>query len=289
VKRRSNAPRKYHQLDLNDQSLMQTIALMYGLPSHYRIRSKDHQFLCHTDHLHRRKDTEQWVQRRARNKHVFAHHFHDPTSCTSSSSSSTSASCFIHSSLAAPRMTEDSWLCDVQLAALLPLFTDPLLNDLSILVHIHPMATTLFMDSIKEKRLRRLRENNIENKYTLCPISGNGHWRLIIIDGVHHVIYLFDSLGASFHTSEESTLRKCFETYSVETVVHETFQVDGYNCGIWIVLFAKVFIQWALDSESTDSTSRSIFIWTTVLASLYSINAIKDLRRECVELFNKKA
>ena len=117
------------------------------------------------------------------------------------------------------------------------------------------------------------RENAMAKEKILIPVCQNAHWFLIVLDLKNYQLHSFDALG-SMESKHDETLEKLrhirdnyfyplFESegksvpnISLNVWLPPTIpeQKDGYNCGVWLLAFAKAifFERENFDFQSED-------------------------------------
>jgi hypothetical protein len=208
---------------------MEQLALVYDRPSSDRVMDIDHLFLCATDY--NRKDPEEWRRRT-----------HPPNARLFISSNDSSNEL---SSKKEKVVSATSWLDDLQIANLLHiLLHQPSVHcDKSLVCdYFYPMASTLFFCILQSGSSERLKRVQAEQMILFCCIGGNGHWRLVILDGLKSHAVLFDSFGVAFAAAEVSMLRKTFTGYRIIDL-KTAIQTDSYNCGVWCLYLAQQYLK----------------------------------------------
>lgn len=86
---------------------------------------------------------------------------------------------------------------------------------------------------------------------TIIPWQSGSHWRCVVLVNIKGKgrVWIFDPLGAGRVPKDMSNfMKKLFRqhwpTWLVTTISVRRLQQDGYNCGIWIIYFATMFVEW---------------------------------------------
>ena len=109
---------------------------------------------------------------------------------------------------------------------------------------VYPMTDQMF-----EQMLQRadpsslLMHAKVGGGITLAFVNpNNNHWQLIVLDGLHKRVTLFDPLGAPLPSSLSRAIVD-FVGSAYEVVDTQTcFQAESWNCGVWAVYAALKYV-----------------------------------------------
>ena len=155
------------------------------------------------------------------------------------------------------------WLSDVHIANVIFLL---LYGQLPIpLEHrdlfqcVYPLTDQLF-----EHMLYRpdpgslLMHAKVDRGVTLAFVNPNSnHWRLIILDGLHQQVTLFDPLGVSLPASLSSAVREFVGSDYRMIDLQSSVQAEGWNCGIWALYIAAKYVSAVVECLSMSGSNAS--------------------------------
>jgi hypothetical protein len=89
---------------------------------------------------------------------------------------------------------------------------------------------------------------------TLAFVNPNSsHWRLIIIDGLHRQVILFDPLGVSLPPVLSRAIREFVGPEYRVTDMQSCLQAEGWNCGIWALYVASKYVNAVVERLNSNS------------------------------------
>ncbi len=153
------------------------------------------------------------------------------------------------------------WLSDIHIANLMFLL---LYGQLPIPVELRDVFQCIYpmTDQLLEQMLRRadpgslLMHAKVGHGVTLVFINpNNNHWRLVVLDGVHRRVILFDPMGTPLPSSLRGSICEFlgpeFEVIDTQTCL----QAEGWNCGIWTLHIASKYVTATVEHLSGLSSS----------------------------------
>ena len=163
-----------------------------------------------------------------------------------------------------PVWDDREWLSDVHIANVIFLL---LHGQLAIpLEHrdlfqcVYPLTDQLFEHMLyRSDPGSLLMHAKVDRGITLAFVNPNSnHWRLVILDGLHQQVLLFDPLGVSLPASLSRAIREFVGSDYRMTDVQRCVQAEGWNCGIWALYIASKYVNAVVEGLSgNDSASSS--------------------------------
>ena len=143
---------------------------------------------------------------------------------------------------------EREWLSDVHIANLMFLL---LCRQIVLPVELRDLFQCVYpmTDQMFEQMLQRADTNSllmhakVGGGITLAFVNpNNNHWKLIVFDGLHKRVTLFDPLGAPLPYSLSRAIADFVgSTYQVVDT-QACLQAESWNCGVWAVYVALKYV-----------------------------------------------
>ena len=161
------------------------------------------------------------------------------------------------------------WLSDVHIANVIFLLLHgqlPIpLEHRDLFQCVYPLT-----DQLLEHMLYRfdpgslLMHTKADRGITLVFVNPNSnHWRLVILDGLHRQVILFDPLGVSLPASLSTAVREFVGLDFRVMDMQCCLQAAGWNCGVWALYIASKYV-----SAVVERVSRSDPVSSTASAQL---------------------
>ena len=155
------------------------------------------------------------------------------------------------------------WLSDVHIVNVMYLLLHGQIavpvEHLDLIQCVYPLT-----DQLIEQMLCRpdpgslLLHATVDRGITLVFVNPNSsHWRLIILDGLHQQVILFDPLGVSLPTSLSRAIRDFVGAEYRITDMLSCVQAEGWNCGIWTLHVASMYVRTVMERLS-DGRDRAL-------------------------------
>ena len=91
----------------------------------------------------------------------------------------------------------------------------------------------------------------VDRGITLAFVNPNSnHWRLVVFDGLHQQVVMFDPLGVSFPALLSRAIRDFVGPAYRVTDIQTCLQAEGWNCGIWALYAASRYVSAVCDRLS---------------------------------------
>ena len=98
----------------------------------------------------------------------------------------------------------------------------------------------------------------VDRGITLAFINPNSnHWRLVILNGLHQQVLLFDPLGVPLPTLLTRAIREFVGGEYQMMDVQSCLQAEGWNCGVWALYVASKYVNAVVERLSNCSISSS--------------------------------
>ncbi len=167
-----------------------------------------------------------------------------PRSGSSTSSADSATTVAVASALGARE-----WLSDVHIANLMFLLLHgqlalPLeMRDL--FQCIYPMTDELFVQMLgRSDSGTLLTHAKTGGGVTFAFINpNNNHWRLVVLDGMHREVVLFDPLGTAFPQAVMDAISTCMGSAFHMLDLRSCLQAEGWNCGVWVLFIASRYVR----------------------------------------------
>ncbi len=143
---------------------------------------------------------------------------------------------------------EREWLSDVHIANLMFLL---LCRQLVLPVELRDLFQCVYpmTDQMFEQMLQRadpsslLMHAKVGGGITLAFVNpNNNHWRLIVLDGLHQRVTLFDPLGAPLPYSLSRAIVDFVGSAYQVVDTQASLQAESWNCGVWAVYAALKYV-----------------------------------------------
>ena len=168
----------------------------------------------------------------------------DATSTPPSSGSSSPSSLSEHSTTV---LGDREWLSDVHIANLMfVLLHGQLVLPLEmrdLFQYVYPITDQLLVQMLQRNEPGSLLMHaKTGGGVTLMFANpSNNHWRLIVLDGVHHQVVMFDPLGARLPSTVVDAIRAFVPSYPIVDVM-ACLQAENWNCGVWALFMASRYV-----------------------------------------------
>ena len=153
------------------------------------------------------------------------------------------------------------WLSDVHIAnigfLLLHGQLDVPLEHRDLFQCVYPLTDQLFEHMLyRSDPGSLLMHAKVDRGITLVFINPNSnHWRLVILDGLHQQVLLFDPLGVPLPTLLTRAIREFVGPEYRMMDVQSCLQAEGWNCGVWALFVASKYVNAVVERLSNGSIS----------------------------------
>ena len=116
---------------------------------------------------------------------------------------------------------------------------------------VYPMTDELFVQMLRRSDDPRgagtlLTHAKTGRGVTFAFINpNNNHWRLIVLDGMHRQVVLFDPLGRALPEVVVTAIGTCMGPSFQVIDPLSCLQAEGWNCGVWAVFIASRYVRLA--------------------------------------------
>jgi integrase len=166
----------------------------------------------------------------------------------------------------APVWGDREWLSDVHIANVMFLLLHGQLavpfEHRDLFQSVYPLTDQLFEHMLYRSDPGSLLVHaKVDRGITLVFVNPNSsHWRLVILDGLHQQVVLFDPLGVSLPTVLSRAIREFVGPEYRVTDMQSCIQAEGWNCGVWALYIASKYVNAVVErlrSSSNDQASSS--------------------------------
>ena len=160
---------------------------------------------------------------------------------------------------------EREWLSDVHMANLMFLL---LCGQLVLPLEMRDLIQCLYpmTDVLLEQMLRRadpgslLMHAKVGHGVTVAFVNpSNNHWRLVVLDGLHRVVTLFDPLGAPLPSTLIAAIADFVGSDYRVMDARCCLQAESWNCGIWAAYVAAKYVTAMVEHVSDAGAAAFVF------------------------------
>ena len=155
------------------------------------------------------------------------------------------------------------WLSDVHIANVMFLLLHGQLavplEHRDLFQCVYPLTDQLFEHMLyRSDPGSLLMHAKVDRGITLAFVNPNSnHWRLVILDGLHQQVVLFDPLGVSLPTLLSRAIREFVGPEYRVTDMQSCVQAEGWNCGVWALYAASKYVNAVVERLSSGSSDRA--------------------------------
>ena len=155
------------------------------------------------------------------------------------------------------------WLSDVHIANVIFLLLHgqlPIpLEHRDLFQCVYPLTDQLFEHMLyRSDPGSLLTHAKVDRGITLAFVNPNSnHWRLVILDGLHRQVLLFDPLGVSLPASLSRAVREFVGPGYQVMDMQSCIQAEGWNCGIWALYIASKYVNAVVEGLSRNDSASS--------------------------------
>ena len=155
------------------------------------------------------------------------------------------------------------WLSDVHIANVMFLLLHGQLavplEHRDLFQCVYPLTDQLFEHMLyRSDPGSLLMHAKVDRGITLVFVNPNSnHWRLVILDGVHEQVVLFDPLGVSLPTLLSRAICEFVGPDYRVWDMQSCLQAEGWNCGIWALYIASKYVNAVVERLNNDQASSS--------------------------------
>ena len=124
---------------------------------------------------------------------------------------------------------------------------------------VYPLTDQLFEHMLyRSDPGSLLMHAKVDRGITLVFVNPNSnHWRLVILDGLHQQVLMFDPLGVALPTLLTRAIREFVGPEYRMMDMQSCLQAEGWNCGVWALYVASTYVNAVVERLSNCSISDS--------------------------------
>lgn len=124
----------------------------------------------------------------------------------------------------------------------------------------------------------------INDNSDVCMAEGGSHWSLLAFDRNSNVFVHHDSSSGCMNECHSKQVYKVTLPYTASNATYRECpnmpkQVNGYDCGMYVLAIARVICQWYASSVTDDSDT----LWFSHLEQI-SAGAVSEMRNDILRL-----